>query len=148
MEIMVPSTQVQLDQVRSLMRAFVAWHRLRHATDLVIIDQYFDEKGFEAELAGLPGKYTPPLGCLLLAQVDGQPAGCVALRAMDGGVCEMKRMFVDPHFQGRGVGRGLAEALIGEARQAGYSAMRLDTGPRQVEAQTLYHSLGFKDIGP
>ena len=62
------------------MRAFVAWHRERHVEDIALIDRYFDEAEFEAELAGLPGTYASPEGRLFIAYQDGQPAGCVALR--------------------------------------------------------------------
>jgi putative acetyltransferase len=142
------TTPAQLDQVRSLVRAFVDWHRQRHREDLELIDRYFDAKAFEEELASLPGKYAPPKGRLLLATHDGQPAGCVALREMDADTCEMKRMFVYTQFHGKGVGRALAEAVIQEARSIGYSLMRLDTSVRQVEAQTLYERSGFKRIEP
>ncbi len=136
-----PSTPEQLDQVRDLMRAFVAWHRLRHHED-----QYFDAAAFEEELATLPGKYVPPRGGLLLATHDGNSAGCVALREIDADACEMKRMFVYPNLQGKGVGRTLAEAIIDQARTIGYRSMRLDTSIRQAEAIALYRSLGFKGI--
>jgi GNAT superfamily N-acetyltransferase len=147
-EIMQASTRQQLDAVRSLMRAFVDWHRQCHAADLALIDQYFDARAFEEELAGLPGHYVPPKGRLLLAFLNQHPAGCVALRELDAHVCEMKRMFVPPQFQGKGVGRTLAQALIREAKTIGYSSMRLDTSFRQVEAQQLYQSLGFVCIEP
>ncbi|MBA3870613.1 MAG: GNAT family N-acetyltransferase [Chloroflexota bacterium] len=143
------TTNEQLDAVRTLIRTFVAWHRQRHNEDLALIDQYFDAKDFEAELAGLPGKYAPAKrGWLLLATYDGQAAGCVALREIDTQRCEMKRMFVYPEFQGKKVGRGLAETLIGEAKSLGYSTMLLDTSYRQVEALSLYASMGFKKIDP
>ena len=147
-EIAHATTQQQLDEVRGLMRAFVAWHRERHTDDLALIASYFDAGAFAAELAGLPGTYGPPRGRLLLAMLDGQPAGCVALRALDGDVCEMKRMFVRPQLQGQGVGRALGEALIREAKTLGYTRMRLDTSVRQVEALTLYERLGFTRIDP
>jgi putative acetyltransferase len=142
------TTPAQLDQVRSLIRAFVDWHRQRHREDLELIDRYFDARAFEEELASLPGKYAPPKGRLLLATHDGQPAGCVALREIDADTCEMKRMFVYTQFQGKGVGRALSEAVIREARSIGYSLMRLDTSVRQSEAQTLYERSGFKRIEP
>ena len=148
MQMLVPATAEQLDDVRDLIRAFVAWHRQRHQQDLALIDSYFDATSFEAELAGLPGKYAPPGGQLLLATIDGQPAGCVALRGIDATCCEMKRMFVYPERQGLGVGRALGEAIIREARGIGYERMVLDTSIRQVEAQTLYRRLGFRDIAP
>ncbi len=143
-----PSTTEELDQVRTLMRAFNAWHRERHPQDLDLIDSYFDPVAFEQELASLPGKYRPPSGHLLLALVDGAPAGCVALRKIDVAACEMKRMFVYPAYHGRGVGKALGEAVIDAARRARYRSMRLDTSIRQTEAQGLYRRLGFRTIPP
>ena len=148
MEIFQATTKAYLDEVRALMRAFIAWHRLRHFEDIALVDQYFDKMAFDAELAGLPGKYAPPRGRLMLAFQDDQPAGCVALREIDESFCEMKRMFVYPQFHRQGVGRALAEALIRDAKSSGYTCMRLDTGCKQVEAQRLYRSLGFKEIQP
>ena len=106
----------------------------------------FDPVAFEAELAGLPGKYAPPRGQLLHATVADQPAGCVALREIDGTCCEMKRMFVYPERQGYGIGRALADAVIRDARALGYQRMLLDTSIRQAEAQALYRRLGFRDV--
>ena len=138
----------ELEQVRRLIRGFLAWHRERHLDDLHLIEAYFDDAAFEAELDGLPGKYAPPRGRLLLALVHDEPAGCVALREIDAGSCEMKRMFVWPHMQGRGAGRALGEAVVGAARDIGYRRMLLDTSVRQVEALTLYERLGFREIPP
>src|ERR1700757_2320317 len=144
----VPKTAAQLDQVRALMRSFIAWHKGRHGDDIDLITAYFDDAAFEDELASLPGKYGPPRGQLLLATLDEAPVGCVALREIDSASCEMKRMFVYPQYHGRGVGRGLAEAIIKEARDLGYHVMRLDTSVRQAEANGLYRRLGFQTIEP
>jgi putative acetyltransferase len=146
--VLIAETPQQLDQVRDLMRAFTAWHRGRHREDLELIERYFDAAAFENELASLPGKYAPPRGALLLATHEGSPAGCVALREIDADACEMKRMFVYPQFQGKGVGRALAAAVLGASRSIGYRSMLLDTSVRQSEAIALYRRLGFRDIEP
>jgi GNAT superfamily N-acetyltransferase len=146
--ILEPVQPAELDDARALMRAFVAWHRARHVEDIDLIERYFDQRAFDAELAGLPGKYARPHGRLLLAYVDGRPAGCVALRELGDGICEMKRMFVPDAFRGRGVGRALAERIIAEGKEDGYRAMRLDTSRRQSEAMRLYEKAGFRRIPP
>ena len=148
MQISAPHSAEQLDQVRALMRAFVAWHRERHVEDIHLIDAYFDADAFEEELAALPAGYAPPDGALLLAYFGGAAAGCVALRRIDSAACEMKRMFVYPQFHGKRVGRALGEAIVREAKSSGYSVMRLDTSVRQMEARQLYASLGFRRIDP
>lgn len=103
---------------------------------------------FDQELRSLPGKYAPPEGRLLLAEVDGLGAGCVALRKIGCGVCEMKRLFVRPEFRGRGLGEALVREVIGQARGIGYCRMRLDTVASMREAAGLYQKLGFLEIDP
>ena len=104
-------------------------------------------QGFQQELDGLPGAYAAPEGRLLLA-VDGDQAiiGCVAIRKLEDGACEMKRLYVPPRFRGEGLGRRLAEAVIQEARRIGYKKMRLDSLSSMAEAVGLYRSLGFTEI--
>jgi putative acetyltransferase len=125
--------ETDLELVRVLFREYV---------DGLGLDLAF--QNFHEELAGLPGDYVR----LVVARVDGEPAGCVALRPLDAGACEMKRLYVRPAFRGRRVGRELAEAAIAAGRGLGYARMRLDTLPSMGEASALYESLGFREIEP
>jgi putative acetyltransferase len=109
-------------------------------------------QNFEAELAALPGEYAAPKGQLLLAFVDGELAGCGGLRALPdvdyANACEMKRLYVRPAFRRFGLGRLLAQALLDEARRAGYSVLLLDTLDDMEAARGMYASLGFEEIPP
>lgn len=106
-------------------------------------------QSFDKELGDLPGKYAPPDGRLLLAECDSQTAGCVALRKLDECVCEMKRLYLRPQFRGQGLGRRLAERIIAEASQTGYTCMRLDTvEPVMRDAVAMYRRFGFREISP
>lgn len=143
-----PATPRALDEVRDLLRAFLRWQQGRNAGNTQQLEHYFDAASYEEEVRSLPGEYAAPEGALLLARIDGEAAGCVGLRRLDAGACEMKRMFIYPRFQGLGLGRALGAAIIDAGRAAGYAMMRLDTSVRQVEAQALYASLGFTRIPP
>jgi ribosomal protein S18 acetylase RimI-like enzyme len=106
-------------------------------------------QNFERELAELPGAYAPPYGRLLLAFHESEVAGCVGLRKIGDDTCEMKRLYVRPHFRGLGIGRSLALKIIEEARSLGFARMCLDTLPRQMdEAVKMYRSLRFREIEP
>ena len=121
-------------------------HLFREYVDSLGVDLGF--QGFEAELAGLPGRYAPPGGRLQLARQEGHASGCVALRALAHGDCEMKRLYVRPEARGRQLGRRLAERICLEARAAGYARICLDTLPGMAAAQRLYEALGFREIPP
>ena len=121
-----------VEVVRGLFREY-ALSLGEHASYLV---------GFEGELAALPAGYD----FVLVAEVAGAAAGCVAVRSLGNGACEMKRLYVRPSARGTGAGRALAVASLEEARERGYTAMRLDTLPTMVEAGALYRSLGFTEV--
>ena len=103
-------------------------------------------QNFSEEIASLTTLYGPPHGCLLIARNNDELAGCVALRSREDAVCEMKRLYVRPPYRGAGLGRVLAESIIGRARKLGYARMVLDTLSSMTEAQSLYESLGFKEV--
>ncbi len=111
-----------------------------------------DFQGFEEELAQLPGDYAEPRGTLLLAMVDGEAAGCCALRPLDdvdyGNAAEMKRLYVRKAFRGFGLGRQLAEAILEAAQRLGYASVLLDTLSDMEAARALYEELGFAEIPP
>ena len=112
----------------------------------IAVDLCFQD--FDRELVELPGRYVPPAGSLLLALDGTNAAGCVALRKIGDGICEMKRLYVRPAFRGQGLGRALAGEIIAAAKQIGYERMRLDTLSSMKEAIALYQSLGFRRIAP
>ncbi len=126
----------QLEQARIIFREYESWLGL----DLCF-------QGFEEELRGLPGKYAPPEGRLLLAYSDNILSGCIALRKLETDICEMKRLYLRENTRGKGLGKMLIEKLIDEARLIGYSKMRLDTyPPKMAKAVKLYESQGFRPI--
>jgi putative acetyltransferase len=127
-----------IDRARSLFEEYAAW---------LGIDLCF--QNFGKELAELPGKYAPPNGRLFLAFDGDQLAGCVALRELGDGACEMKRLYVRPAFRGQGFGRELTDAVIDAAREIGYVKLRLDTLPGRMDrAVVMYRSRGFQQIEP
>ena len=127
----------ELDEVRRLFEGYAA---------SLGVDLGFQD--FERELRDLPGDYAPPRGLLLVARVESEPVGCVGLRALEAGACEMKRLYVRPEHRGTGAGKALAEAVIDAATRLGYERMRLDTLPSMDAARGLYRALGFREIEP
>ena len=138
MQLIQAQSSEEIEQARQLFKEYAAW---------LEINLCF--QNFEKELADLPGDYATPNGRLLLAYDDNESAGCVALRKIDDGICEMKRLFVRDKFRGQGLGRSLIDAIISEAKDIGYKRMRLDTlPPKMNDAIALYRSFGFKEIKP
>jgi putative acetyltransferase len=106
-------------------------------------------QGFEEELARLPAPYAPPDGALLLARdLAGAALGVIALKPLEAGVGEIKRLYVKPQGRGMGLGKALAAAIIAEARRIGFSELKLDTLPKLEGAIALYRGLGFEPIPP
>jgi ribosomal protein S18 acetylase RimI-like enzyme len=112
------------------------------------VDHDLSFQDLESELRNFPGDYAPPNGALLAASVSGRIRAMIALRAIDGSTCEMKRLYVSPDARGLGLGRALVLRIVDEARKLGYRAMRLDTLPQMGNAQALYAGFGFRDIEP
>lgn len=137
MKICQANTPEQLATVRALFEEYASW---------IGVDLSY--QGFAEELQTLPGAYAPPGGRLLLAEIDGEPVACVALRALEANVCEMKRLFVRSGFRGRGLGKVLVERAIEEARGLGYATLKLDTLPFMHQAIRLYETLGFARCAP
>jgi ribosomal protein S18 acetylase RimI-like enzyme len=135
--IVIADSEPDLSDVRLLFREYI---------EALPFELTFQD--YERELAELPAEYAPPDGRLLLARRRGEAAGCVGLRRLEPGICEMKRLYVRPNFRGLGLGTALSVSIIDIAREIGYSRMRLDTISAMDKAIGLYRSLGFRDIPP
>lgn len=136
-QIILAQTADEIETVRTLFREYQRF---------LGVDLCF--QGFEEELVTLPGRYAPPKGRLLLARAGPHPAGCVALRPLDDGACEMKRLFVRPDYRGQGLGRLLAVRVVSEATALGYVVMRLDTLETLNSAIQIYTAMGFQRRAP
>jgi len=137
LEIIPAVTDQQIEIIRDIFREY---------EEFLGFDLCFQD--FENELASLPGIYAHPQGRLYLAEYDHKLAGCIALKKIDEGICEMKRLYVRSEFRGLKLGRKLSEMLVAEARVIGYKKMRLDTLKRLKAALSLYQSMGFTETTP
>jgi len=153
-----------VDHARDLLREYFAWV-LELASESADAPTF---QGYEQELANLPGPYAPsrpngawagggrlsslpapyvpPGGRLFIATWNGQPAGCIALKAHDGSTGELKRLYVRPAFRGLQIGKSLVTALIEEARRCGYRRLKLDSHISMTNAHAIYRGAGFKDV--
>ena len=148
LEIATARSAEDIEHVRTLCREFEAALRRRYEAHIWLVETYIEPESWFEEMRDIEKIYAPPEGAVLLARVDGAPAGFVMMRKISEGICEMKRLFVRETARGADVGRHLSEKLIEIARECGYRNMCLDVGFRQVEARALYASLGFKQIPP
>ena len=139
MKIIVPvATGEDIETARHLFHEYETW---------LGMDLCF--QSFEEEMQNLPGKYSPPDGRLYLANFDGEAVGCIALRKIGEGICEMKRLYLKDAARGHGLGKELIEKIIADGREIGYAKMRLDTYPPKMgKAVSLYESHGFRAIDP
>jgi GNAT superfamily N-acetyltransferase len=138
------SDSIVLVPVQSQEHVATARGLFREYADAIGVD--LEYQGFAAELAALPSPYVPPYGALLIAEVNGDTAGCVAMRRIDEHSAEMKRLYVRPEFRSWGLGKHLIDGVVLAARRAHYAALRLDTLPSMTAAQGLYRKLGFVEI--
>ena len=141
-----PIRNVRIDSLYSKKKMPVVRELFTEYANSVEVDLCF--QGFSKELAELPGAYAPPEGRLFIAYDAETPVGCVALRKIGEGTCEMKRLYLRPSSRGTGLGRQLAGLVIEAAREIGYQKMRLDTLASMKPATALYQSLGFQRIAP
>ncbi len=139
MKVIVPvETAEQIETTRQLFREYEQW-----------LGMSLCFQSFEEEMRDLPGKYAPPDGRLYLANIAGESVGCIALRKIGDGICEMKRLYLTDAARGQGLGKELIELIIADARAIGYSKMQLDTYPPKMgKAVSLYESHGFRAIKP
>jgi len=107
-------------------------------------------QSFEDELTILPKMYGPPSGALFLAKNDGEYIGAVGLRNIENEyTCEVKRMYIKPGYQGKGIGKLLMENVLAVAKAMNYKTIKLDTlGPKMPAAVGLYKSFDFKETTP
>jgi putative acetyltransferase len=136
------SSPAEIQQVQQLIREFTSWA----IATIEGSDQAPTFRGLEEELATLPGIYAPPTGCLLLALLDGMPAGCVALKGHDATTGELKRLYVRPAFRGLNLAELLVAALVARARALGYRKIVLDSHISMKKAHAIYRSAGFRDV--
>ena len=105
-------------------------------------------QNFSAELAPCREVMHCRGAAWLFALIDGEPAGCAALKPFDDHRCEFKRLYVRPAFRGAGLGQTLLDWLIAEARAAGYREVLGDTMPVMEGALRMYDRMGFERTGP
>lgn len=136
-EIALATSDRDVAAVQDLMREYIFWLTRTHPLDVAYQD-------FEGEMADFPARYE----ALLLARVERAAAGACALKRLDAERCELKRLYVRPAFRGLGLGEGLTQRIMDEARTRGYRRMVLDTHEELKSAIAMYQGMGFTPSEP
>ena len=114
---------------------------------LSYIGDALDAEGLDHDIAHWQEEYDGRTGVLLVvADAAGEVVGTAAVRLLEPGVGEIKRMWLRPAWQGRGLGRRLMDACLDEARRLGSRALRLDTQAKLEAAVGLYRAYGFSEV--
>jgi putative acetyltransferase len=122
-----------LDEVRKLFKEYE-----------LELDENLSFQQLDDEIKYPLRKYGPPRGVLYIAKWNNEVAGCVALKPLlEPGACEMKRLYVRPHYRKHKIGKVLVEQLLKDAIQLGYTKMKLDTLEKLQPAIRLYQQIGF-----
>jgi putative acetyltransferase len=129
-----------IDELEEVRNIFIEY------SEFLKVDLCFQD--FENELQTLHEVYSPPKGCIILAKEEDKVIGCIALKPIEEGVCEMKRLYVRPIGRGKLLGKRLVEELIIFAKESGYKTMKLDTLTTLTYAVELYRSMGFIETKP
>lgn len=148
MDIQAARSTQEVADAANLMRDLVEANKALYSDDLATIEEYYRDSWFFDDEPQVPSMYQPPNGDILVAYMDGKPAGTVAIYRMDGSHCELKSMFVQPECRNNGVALALCKAVIELARAQEYRTVRLTTGVRQLAARRLYERLGFRIVAP
>ena len=138
------------EQFITLANEYVTWMVGEIAVQYPELDlaEFISEHSYDDLRRKFPGDQVPPRGGLLIAEHDGELAGCIALGPLSDTIGEVRTLFVRPAFRGAGAGRALVAAVLDAACEAEYERVRLDTLGFMEGAQALYQSFGFAPIPP
>jgi DNA-binding MarR family transcriptional regulator/N-acetylglutamate synthase-like GNAT family acetyltransferase len=163
-DILTPLTEAQRER---LVAAMTEVHRLLRAAGARIervdpaspaarwcVSRYYAELAVRFEEGFDPGQsipadddeLRPPHGAFLVASVDGEPAACGALKTISPGFGSLKRMWVADSMRGLGLGRRMLGALEDQARELGFTTLRLETNRALTEAISLYRNSGYMEV--
>jgi ribosomal protein S18 acetylase RimI-like enzyme len=143
-------TESLIHHTITLSQEYVTWMLATIRQELPDLDttEFAAGHNYDDVRKKFPGEHVPPFGRLYLAMNDEEVSGCIALAKLSESVCEMRTLYVRPAYRGMGIGKKLVDTILNDAREIGYSHMRLDTLPFMQSALNMYHSLGFQDRAP